>query len=70
MKNLEDKIILVFYGFFGGFLGFLIFAYGLGGWRSAVRILKCWWWGKEEDGPCEGDHEAGCHALAIIVTRL
>ena len=33
MKNLEDKIILMFYGLFGGFLGFLIFAVALGGWR-------------------------------------
>ena len=33
MKNLEDKIILAFYGLFGAFLGFLIFAVALGGWR-------------------------------------
>jgi hypothetical protein len=33
MKNLEDKIVLAVYGLFGGFLGFLIFAVALGGWR-------------------------------------
>lgn len=44
MKNLEDKIILVFYGLFGGFLGFLIFAVALGGWRFLLtnRPAKPW----------------------------
>lgn len=44
MKNLEDKIILVFYGIFGGFLGFLIFAAALGGWRFLLtnRPAKPW----------------------------
>jgi hypothetical protein len=53
MKNIEDKIILMFYGFFGGFLGFLIFAVALGGWRylltnrppqpwnGAVALILC-----------------------------
>ena len=44
MKDLEDKIILVFYGLFGGFLGFLIFAVALGGWRFLLtnRPPKPW----------------------------
>jgi len=44
MKNLEDKIILLFYGLFGGFLGFLIFAMALGGWRYLLtsRPAKPW----------------------------
>ena len=33
MKDFEDKIFLAFYGVFGTFLGFLIFMFGLGGWR-------------------------------------
>ena len=44
MKNLADKVMLVFYGFFGGFLGFLIFAFALGGWRFLLtnRPPKPW----------------------------
>src|SRR5438874_9453094 len=44
MKNLEDKIILAFYGVFGGFLGFLIFAVALGGWSYLLtnRPAKPW----------------------------
>ena len=36
--------MLLFYGFFGGFLGFLIFAFGLGGWRFLLtnRPPKPW----------------------------
>ncbi len=36
MKDLEDKIIYVFYGVFGAALGFLIFAVALGGWMYLV----------------------------------
>ena len=44
MKKLEDKIILVFYGLFGGFIGFLIFAVALGGWRYLLtnRPASTW----------------------------
>ena len=40
----EDKIILAFYGLFGGALGFLIFTFGLGGWRFLLtnRTAKPW----------------------------
>jgi hypothetical protein len=44
VKSLEDKIILVFYALFGGFLGFFIFAVALGGWRYLLtnRPAKPW----------------------------
>ena len=44
MKNLEDKLLLVIFGLFGGLLGFLIFAMGLGGWRYLLtnRPPKAW----------------------------
>jgi hypothetical protein len=44
MKNLDDKIIMVFYGVFGGGLGFLIYTFGLGGMKVMVmnRAAKPW----------------------------
>src|ERR1043166_7394163 len=33
MKDCADAVILVFYGLFGAALGFVIFMFGLGGWR-------------------------------------
>lgn len=33
MKNLEDKILYAVFGLFGGIIGFVVFAVGLGGWR-------------------------------------
>lgn len=44
MKNLDDKIIMAFYGVFGGGLGFLIYAFGLGGMKFLLlnRTAKPW----------------------------
>ncbi|MBK8000614.1 MAG: hypothetical protein IPK15_18345 [Verrucomicrobia bacterium] len=44
MKNLEDKILYAVFGLMGGFLGFLVFAVGLGGWRYLLtnRPPKPW----------------------------
>jgi hypothetical protein len=44
MKDLDDKIIMVFYGVFGGVLGFLIYTFGLGGMKFMVmnRPAKPW----------------------------
>src|SRR5712692_10534927 len=33
MKNLEDKLIAIFYAFFGAGLGLLVYTFGLGGWE-------------------------------------
>ena len=33
MKDWEDNLIFVFYGLFGAFIGFMVFAAGLGGWE-------------------------------------
>src|SRR5258707_15755447 len=33
MKNLEDKLIAIFYAFFGAGLGLLVYMFGLGGWE-------------------------------------
>jgi len=44
MKDFEDKIVLVFYGMFGAFLGLLIFMFALGGWSFVFtgRPTKPW----------------------------
>ena len=44
MKDLDDKIIMAFYGVFGGALGFLIYTFGLGGMKVMVlsRPAKAW----------------------------
>ena len=44
MKDLDDKIIMAFYGVFGGVLGFLIYTFGLGGMKFLVmnRPAKPW----------------------------
>jgi len=44
MKNLEDKIIMAFWGVFGAALGFLIYLFGLGGMKFLVmnRPAKPW----------------------------
>jgi hypothetical protein len=33
MRDVEDKIIFAFHGVFGATIGFVIFAFALGGWR-------------------------------------
>ena len=44
MKDLEDKIIMAFWGVFGAALGFLIYLFGLGGMKFLVmnRPAKPW----------------------------
>ena len=44
MKDLDEKIMFAFYGLFGAFIGFLIYAFALGGWEFllADRRPKPW----------------------------
>jgi hypothetical protein len=44
VKDVEDKIVLVFYALFGGFLGFILYAVALGGWKFLLigRPAKPW----------------------------
>jgi hypothetical protein len=44
MRDVEDKIIFAFYGVFGATIGFVIFAFALGGWRFLLtdRPAKPW----------------------------
>jgi len=54
MRDVEDKIIFAFYAVFGATIGFVIFAFALGGWRFLLtdRPAKSWnglaaliiWW--------------------------